>query len=123
MDENNFNATISLDMKKFRIRIYKATLNLLGPPKYIQLLVNPTECIVAVRGLEERCKESHEVSFTRIKPDNSYELYSKQLILTLMSLLPDLEKVCPNRLSGEAHFNANIAFFTLNTSLRVEGGN
>ena len=123
MDENNFNATISLDMKKFRIRIYKATLNLLGPPKYIQPLVNPTECIVAVRGLEERCKESHEVSFTRIKPDNSYELYSKQLILTLMSLLPDLEKDCTYRLSGEAHIDEKIAFFPLNTIQRVEGGN
>ena len=122
MDENNFNATISLDMKKFRIRIYKATLNLLGPPKYI-LLVNPTERIVAVRGLEERCKESHEVSFTHLKPDNSYELYSKQLILTLMSLLPDLEKDCTYRLSGEAHIDEKIAFFPLNTIQRVEGGN
>lgn len=45
MDENNFNATISLDMKKFRIRVYKATLNLLGPPKYIQLLVIPPNAL------------------------------------------------------------------------------
>ena len=123
MDENNFNATISLGMKKFRLRIYKSTLNLLGPPNYIQLLVNPNERVVAIRGLEERCKESHEVSFTRLKPDNSYELYSKQLILTLMSLLPGLEKDCTYRLSGEARTDEKIAFFPLDTIQRVEGGN
>lgn len=123
MDESNYNAAISLDMKKFRIRIYKATLNLLGPPKYIQLLVNPAERIVAIRGLEERCKESHTVSFTCLKPDNSYELYSKQLILTLMSLLPNLEKDCTYRLLGEAHIDERIAFFPLDTLQRVEGGN
>lgn len=123
MDENNLNATISLDMKKFRLRIYKSTLNLLGPPNYIQLLVNPNERVVAIRGLEERCKESHEVSFTRLKPDNSYELYSKQLILTLMSLLPNLDKDCTYRLSGEARTNEKIAFFPLDTIQRVEGGN
>lgn len=122
MDENRISASLSVDMKKFRIRIHKATLNQLGPPRYIQLLVNPNEKIVAIRGLEKRCKETHEVSFTRMKPDNSFELYSKQLIITLMSLLPDLEKNCTYRLTGEVHVDEKIAFFPLDTIQRVEGG-
>lgn len=122
MDENRIGATLSVDMKKFRLRIYKATLNQLGPPKYIQLLVNPNEKIVAIRGLDKRCKESHEVSFTRMKPDNSFELYSKQLVVTLMSLLPDLEKDITYRLTGEVHTDDKIAFFPLDTIQRVEGG-
>lgn len=122
MDDNSVTATFSMDMKKFRLRIHKATLNLLGPPKFIQLLVNPNEKIVAIRGLDKRCRESHEVSFTRLKPDNSYELYSKQLIMTLMSLLPELEKDCTYRLSGEVHIEEKIAFFPLDTIQRVEGG-
>ncbi len=122
MDENRIGATLSVDMKKFRLRIYKATLNQLGPPKYIQLLVNPNEKIVAIRGLENRCKESHKVSFTRMKPDNSFELYSKQLVVTLMSLLPDLEKDFTYRLTGEVHADEKIAFFPLATIQRVEGG-
>lgn len=91
MDENRVSASISVDIRKHRIRIHKATLNQLGPPKYIQLLVNPDDRIVAVRGLDKKCRESHVVNSTRIRPDNSYELYSKQLVLTLMTLLPELD--------------------------------
>ena len=122
MDDNRISASFSMDMKKYRLRIHKATLNQLGPPRFIQLLVNPDDKIVAIRGLEKRCKEAHEVSFTRLKPDNSYELYSKQLVLTLMSLLPELEKDYTYRLTGEVHPDKKIAFFPLDTIQRVEGG-
>lgn len=122
MDENRIEATLSIDMKKYRLRIYKSTLNLLGPPKHIQLLVSPNEKVIAIRGLEKRCKESHEVSFTHMKPDNSYELYSKELVMTLMSLIPDLEKNITYRLTGEVHIEQKIVFFPLDTIQRVEGG-
>lgn len=62
------------------------------------------------------------VNLTRIKPDNSYELYSKELIVTLMSLLPDLDDDCTYRLTGEVHTEKKTAFFPLNTIQRVEGG-
>ena len=122
MDENRIPATISVDIRKHRIRIHKATLNQLGPPAYIQLLVNPNDRIVAVRGLEHKCRESHIVRFTRLRPDNSYELYSKQLVLTLMSLLPELDGDCTYRLTGEVYLDKKIAFFPLDTIQRVEGG-
>lgn len=122
MDENRIEATLSIDMKKYRLRIYKSTLNLLGPPKHIQLLVSPKEKVIAIRGLENRCKESHKVSFTHMKPDNSYELYSKELVMTLMSLIPDLEKNITYRLTGEVHIEQKIVFFPLDTIQRVEGG-
>lgn len=122
MDENRVSASISVDIRKHRIRIHKATLNQLGPPKYIQLLVNPDNRIVAVRGLDKKCRESHVVNLTRIRPDNSYELYSKQLVLTLMTLLPELDGECTYRLTGEVYTSKKIAFFPLDTIQRVEGG-
>lgn len=121
MDEEKICASLSVDMRKYRIRIHKATLNLLGLPPNIQLLVNPTDRIVAIRGLEKRSKDTHVVNLTRIKPDNSYELYSKELIVTLMSLLPDLDD-CTYRLTGEVHTEKKTAFFPLSTIQRVEGG-
>lgn len=122
MDESRIDTNLSVDLKKFRLRIHKATLNQLGHPKYIQLLVSPKEKVIAIRGLNERCKEAHEVSFTRMKPDNSFELYSKQLVITLMSLLPDLEKDFTYRLTGKVHADEKIAFFPLATIQRFEGG-
>lgn len=122
MDEEKICASLSVDMRKYRIRIHKATLNQLGPPVNIQLLVDPTNRIVAVRGLEKRSKDTHVVNLTRIKPDNSYELYSKELIVTLMSLLPELDGDCTYRLTGEVYAEKKTAFFPLNTIQRVEGG-
>lgn len=120
MDEGKICASLSVDIRKYRIRIHKATLNQLGPPAYIQLLVNPTDRIVAIRGLEKRCKDAHVVNLFRIKPDNSYELYSKEFITTLMSLLPELNGDFTYRLTGEVHVDKKIAFFPLNTIQRVE---
>lgn len=122
MDENRIGVSLSVDLKKFRLRIHKTTLSQLGQPRYIQLLVSPKEKVIAIRGLEERCKEAHNVSFTRMKPDNSFELYSKQLVITLMSLLPDLEKNFTYRLTGEVHTDEKVAFFPLDTIQRFEGG-
>lgn len=122
MDENRIGVSLSVDLKKFRLRIHKTTLNQLGQPRYIQLLVSPKEKAIAIRGLEKRCKEAHKVSFTRMKPDNSFELYSKQLVITLMSLLPDLEKNFTYRLTGEVHTDEKVAFFPLDTIQRFEGG-
>ena len=34
-------ANLTLDMKRNRIRIYRATLRALGDPAYIQFLINP----------------------------------------------------------------------------------
>lgn len=122
MNEGKICALLSVDIRKYRIRIHKATLNQLGSPEYIQLLVNPNDKVVAIRGLEKRCKEAHIVSYTHLKPDNPYELYSKQLITTLISLLPEPNGDCTYRLTGEIHIDKKAAFFPLNTIRRVEGG-
>ncbi len=123
MDDSKTIVSFAIDIKKDRLRIHRATLVQLGQPKFLQLLVNPTEKIIAIRGLEQRSKESHMVNYSFFKTDASFELYSKQLVLTIMSLLPDLDKDCTYRLTGEVHSNEKIAFFPLDTIQRVEGGN
>ena len=39
---------ISINFKRNLIRIHKATLDLLGQPEYIQLLVNPDDRTIAI---------------------------------------------------------------------------
>ena len=122
MNEEKIRASISIDIRKYRIRIHRSTLNQLGPPKYIQLLINPINGIIAIQGLEKRCKEAHAVSFERLKTDNSYELYSQELITILMSLLPETDSGCTYRLTGEVHIDERTALFPLNTIKCIEGG-
>ena len=53
MRETEYNpVTLSIDLKKYRIRVHKSTLHLLGDPRYIQLLINPSDQIVAIRSVE-----------------------------------------------------------------------
>ena len=54
MDENKITVSFAIDMKKDRIRIHRTTFVKLGQPKFLQLLVNPTEQLVAIRGLDKR---------------------------------------------------------------------
>ena len=41
MTDSTIQADILIDVKKYRLRIYKSTLHELGDSMYIQLLVNP----------------------------------------------------------------------------------
>lgn len=123
MDDNKITAAISVDIKKSRIRVYKTTLAQLGLPKYIQLLVNPTERKIAIRGLNKRCKESHAVSFSHMRTDYSYELYSKELITNLMRVFPDIEPNGTYKLTGEVFTENKVAMFSLDTLVKLEGGN
>ena len=123
MDDNKITAAISVDIKKSRIRVYKTTLAQLGLPKYIQLLVNPTERKIAIRGLDKRCKESHAVSFSHMRTDYSYELYSKELITNLMRVFPDIEPNGTYKLTGEVFTENKVAMFSLDTLVKLEGGN
>lgn len=122
MDGDKCGIVFSVDIKKSRIRIYKSTLHQLGDPRYIQLLVNPTDRKAAIRGDDRRCKESHEVCFSRLRPDYCFELYSKQFVTLLMTLFPDLEKNCTYRFTGEVRKAERIAVFSLDSIQRVEGG-
>lgn len=122
MDDNKMTASISIDIKKGRIRIHRATLAQLGLPKYIQLLVNPREKVIAIRGLDERCKEAHVVSFSHMRNDYSYELYSKQLVNSLISLCPDIEIGCTYKLTGEVYTEEKVVFFPLDSLQKYEGG-
>ena len=41
--------TIAVDLKKYRIRIHRSTLTLLGTPKYVQFLVSPSAMMLAIQ--------------------------------------------------------------------------
>ena len=48
MKSKNTLLSISIDLKKNRIRIHKNTLHAIGSPSYILLLVNPVENSLAI---------------------------------------------------------------------------
>ena len=75
--------TIAVDLKKYRIRIHRNTLALLGTPKYIQLLVSPSAKMMAIQGVDTRTRFTHRVNLSALRPDNSYEIYSSLFVSQL----------------------------------------
>lgn len=112
--------TMSVDLKKYRIRIHRSTLALLGTPKYIQLLVSPSTMMLAIQGTDKRTNCTHRVNLDALHPDNSYEIYSTLFVSKLCSLVSDLDAGCTYRLTGELVNDNNAAVFSLSTLQKVD---
>lgn len=112
--------TIAVDLKKYRIRIHRNTLALLGTPKYIQLLVSPSAKMMAIQGVDTRTRFTHRVNLSALRPDNSYEIYSSLFVSQLLALVTDLDDKCTYRLTGEIIAAENAAIFPLSTLQEVD---
>ena len=112
--------TISVDLKKYRIRIHRNTLTLLGTPKYVQFLVSPTAMMLAIQGTNKRTHFTHRVNLDALHPDNSYEIYSTLFVNKLCSLVSDLDTGRTYRLTGEIITEENAAVFPLSSLQKVD---
>lgn len=113
---------MSIDMKKYRIRIHKESLRMIGNPEYIQLLVNVERSQVAIRGMDQNKKgsDAHKVNKAQIQSDFSYEIYSQSLLTKLRSAFPQFEKNCTYRLTGTAFPENRAAVFDVCSLQQVE---
>ena len=118
MNEKMQQVRISIDLKKYRIRIHKNTLAALGMPKHIQLLVNPLRKTIAIQGLQTQTKFSHRVTLNQINPE-SYEIYSCSFIDELLNMVENLDKDCTYRLIGEVIKGKNTVAFPLDSIKQV----
>lgn len=122
MSKTTTPTTIAIDLKKYRIRIHKSTIHLLGDPKYIQLLVKPESSQMAIRAIEKETRgdQNFKVDSKTMKSDNSYELYSQTLIQKLCTIVDGLEPNYTYRLKGEILPTQKAALFSLKTISRIE---
>lgn len=112
--------SIAVDLKKYRIRIHKSTLDLIGNPDYIQLLVSPSQMTVAVQGIGDKTTSAHRVGLSRLRKANSFELYSTLLISKLRAMAPDLNEGYCYRLVGKAYPEQKLALFSLKNYEKTE---
>ena len=92
--DNQQPISITVDMKKYRIRIHKNTLRALGNPERVQLLLHPTEPTIMVRCPQkgEPYGQEEKVVFDKPGNDGTFQLYSKELINRLQRIYPCFEK-------------------------------
>ncbi|MBR0390700.1 MAG: hypothetical protein IJK38_00045 [Oscillospiraceae bacterium] len=111
------NVRITVDLKKYRIRLHKSTLHLLGDPPYVQLLINPTAGVVAVKALSRNASgdSTHRISRKQLLSSNSVEIYSMSFIEKLMHVVPGLQPGHRYRMTGEVVPAEKLAFYSFET--------
>lgn len=116
-NERQLTATMSIDTKRSRIRIYKAMLHQLGDPQYIQLLVDPDGMSVAIRCVDTPLigDAVHTVCRERLCSDFSYEIYSRFFVAKLSSLAAAMGEGHLYHMRGKIIPSRRIAVFDLNT--------
>lgn len=110
---------IMIDLKKYRIRIHRITLHLLGNPEYICLLVNPVDQIIAVCCATKSDHLAHCIKKNSLSRKKSYELYSVNLVQSLHEVCTFLEDNRAYRIYGEIIPFAGVAQFRMCDSLLV----
>lgn len=114
--------TISIDLKKDRIRIHRTTLYKLGNPKLIQLLLSP-ECKVAIKAVDRKVPggQEIEVNLDKLPPEISFEVYSGLLIERMREAKPELlHDGNVYRLIGTVNKEKKIAMFPTENMLRLD---
>lgn len=117
------NISISIDVKKHRIRIHKPTIHLMGDPKLIQLLFNPVDMEVAIRCTDQEVPGGQEIRVNPKKLRGGYdvEFYSSMLIDRMRRFHGNMEWNGTYRLTGSFFPAMRVARFPMNSLQRVEG--
>jgi len=121
-DAGKNSITMAIDLKKYGIRIHKNVFRLIGEPRYIQLLVNPTAKTVAIRGVEQSYTkdQTHRINRQKMNSDNSYEIYSKDFVQTLCKVVGGLDEGYGYRMNGSIVPKEKLAVFSMDTIQRFE---
>lgn len=110
---------LCIDLKKKRIRIHKHTLHMLGDPEYIQLLVNPSAGIIAVKRSFSGDYLAHRIRQEQFLDGSCYELYSTGLVRSLQKNNSNWNSGCSYRIYGNFNSRECMACFSMKDTIQV----
>lgn len=121
-DTSGISTQMSIDLKKYRIRVHKESLHLIGDPKYIQFLVNIKSRLVAIRAIEKEQVDlqSYKVDQNRMESDFSFEIHSRPFIKRLCKEFECFDKGYCYRLTGNVVKSEKIAVFAVDSLQKIE---
>ena len=118
----NQSVFLLIDMKKYRLRLSKYMIHLLGNPAYIQLLINPDDKVVAIRFTDRTVSgdQAHRITKQMMQADNCVEIYSRSFIQKLREVCPDLDPGHSYRMNGSIIESKMVALFPMKTITCVD---
>ena len=107
--------TMSIDVKKHRIRIHRNTLHALNDPDRIQLLLHPAIPAILIRSpqLNEPFGQTEKVVFDKPGNSGTFQMYSMELIQRIQRRYPVLKDGMLYRLVGRYRPDLCAACFPL----------
>lgn len=102
---------ISVDPRTNIVRIHRVTLDMLGRPDYVMLLVNPENMQIGVRPSNKRDRHAHKVRWEVLTDTRSYEICSMRFISELYKFNNNADKNTAYRLYGHYFKESNVAVF------------
>lgn len=103
-----------VDLKKYRLRIHRSALHMLGDPEYIQLLVNPSDMVVAIQSRDVPGSQTCKINWKKLKSsDCSCELYSRLLTIRMCDAFGCMKEGRSYRLYGSVVPQERIAYFPI----------
>lgn len=117
----NNSAIMTIDLKRNRFRIHKATLSKMGNPRYIQFLINPEEMFLAILGSDKPLAggTANRVNWVHM-PNKSVEFYSITLLAGVLEMIGLLDFRYSYRLTGEIDMANRVAYFSMKTLKKFE---
>jgi len=94
--------TMSIDIKKNRLRVHKTTLRILGDPPFVQLLFSIPDHSIVVRGRRKQEPGGRDIRVIFDKPRSvgTFDIYSKELVTCIRNQFPMLNQSKLYRLHG-----------------------
>ena len=123
MPESNIQPTIlTLDTKKYRLRVYKATIHQIGDPKLIQLLIHPEKKLIAIQSGSPKVEMRYKIKVEKqmLNADDSVEMYSKDLICRILKVCPEIKSGYSYNLTGRIIVSKETAVFSLSTATMID---
>jgi len=121
--ERDRSATITLDLKRYKIRLHQETLKKMGNPQYVQFLINPEEMYFAVLGTNRPVKGATSNRVRPVRTSNHHytvEFCSTELVKQIAAKIGNLDYRFSYRLTGEVDLENRVAYYSLRTLKKIE---
>ena len=115
------NICMSIDMKKYRIRLHKTTLKLLGNPSSVQFLINPEKKQILLRNMDDCLEDITVLKIHKFQKnsDCSIDFYSIKLVKMIQSAAGTMDEKSCYRLYGKLHPTKKFGLFSFNNVEQV----
>ena len=113
---------LSIDLKKYRLRVHKQTLRLLDSPPFVQLLFSPKHNAIVVLKSEKKTVGGQEIPVVYDKPNSAgtFDIYSKELITRIRNEFGGLDREGLYHLNGYRMTEEGGVCFPLSSLMPAE---